>query len=140
MIKANYKTTEHHRAKQRDYYKNNRKKCLDYTHAYQKQEWFKALRRAKYTLNRKEARNKKLIKKFGITSFEYDELLKIQKGVCAICGSDKAGGRWKRFPVDHDHTTGRVRGLLCTRCNRCLGLFKDDINILKAALTYLESK
>ena len=60
------------------------------------------------------------LKKFGITESEYEEMLSSQGGKCAICG----GGpdtRWKMLAVDHDHTTGKVRGLLCMVCNTTLG-------------------
>lgn len=56
---------------------------------------------------------------------------------CAICGTVEWNGRHKRPHVDHDHKTGRVRGILCSECNTGLGKFKDDPTILEAALAYL---
>lgn len=88
---------------------------------------------------RKYDRQMHLKKKYGITESEYDQLLKIQNGCCAICGVDVAGGRG-RFHVDHCHKTGVVRGLLCSRCNMGLGSFLDDIEILNKAMKYLSSK
>lgn len=78
------------------------------------------------------------LKKFGLTVERYDELLRSQNGVCAICGSDtpftpKNGA----FIVDHDHETGEVRGLLCSRCNRGIGYLGDDPQRLTRALDYL---
>jgi hypothetical protein len=61
-----------------------------------------------------------------------------QHSVCRICGTDNPGGRGKVFSVDHDHQTGKVRGLLCHHCNVGLGNFKDSIDILKKAISYLE--
>jgi len=60
-----------------------------------------------------------------------------QDGVCAICG-EPPGGRWKKLHVDHDHETGRVRALLCVSCNRALGWFRDNPEILRKAIVYLE--
>lgn len=78
---------------------------------------------------------------YGISSFEYDEMLKRQSGGCAICGSTAPGAstKRKRFDVDHSHATGKVRGLLCQSCNLGLGKFKDDLNYLRAAILYLEN-
>lgn len=75
--------------------------------------------------------------RFGITLFEYQKLLKKQRGVCWIC--KKKPGR-KRLAVDHDHKTGKVRGLLCAHCNQGLGLFNDSIKLLKQALRYLKER
>ncbi len=80
-------------------------------------------------------------KKYGITPEQYDELLALQRGVCAICGqperSKTRNGHVKALAVDHDHETGEVRGLLCDNCNRGLGHFKDDAERLAAAVAYL---
>lgn len=76
-------------------------------------------------------------KTYGIGTREYNAILKVQGGGCAICGSVS---RTKRFPVDHDHKTGAVRGVLCKRCNHdLLGAAHDDIELLKRAIAYLES-
>jgi hypothetical protein len=73
---------------------------------------------------------------YGITVEEYDEMLVTQGGKCAICSADEPGGPG-RWHVDHDHKTSKVRGLLCARCNRALGGFKDDPVILQSAIDYL---
>ena len=75
--------------------------------------------------------------KYNITPDDYDALLASQSGVCAICLGPQEGQ--KRFAVDHDHASGRVRGLLCTRCNRSLGGFGDDPATLSRAAEYLRS-
>ncbi len=72
----------------------------------------------------------------GITLQDYDKILEEQGGKCKICGVETPGGRG-RFHIDHDHVTGKIRGLLCSSCNTGLGLFKDDANILIAAAHYL---
>ena len=76
-------------------------------------------------------------KKYGITLPEYNNMLDSQSGMCKICNSDKAGGRYGRFHVDHCHNTGKVRGLLCHNCNRAIGMMNDDISVLKNAIIYL---
>jgi len=82
-------------------------------------------------------RKSKFKKQYGITIEQYDEMLAAQNGGCAICGEKTPGGRTKNFAVDHCHTTGKVRGLLCTKCNRGLGLFNDRTDLLKLATNYL---
>jgi hypothetical protein len=73
---------------------------------------------------------------YGITIEYYDDILKAQGGVCAICGTDVPGGTG-RFHVDHDHKTGKIRGLLCSNCNAMLGYSKDSIDIHLNAIKYL---
>ncbi len=72
---------------------------------------------------------------YGLTVDDYRTLHAKQKGLCAICGREKA------LEVDHDHKTGRkrgrVRGLLCRRCNTGLGKFKDSSELLKRAAMYV---
>jgi len=75
---------------------------------------------------------------YGITAEDYDALLVRQNGGCAICGTTKPGGRGS-FHVDHDHTTGVVRGLLCHGCNVGIGNLGDDPDRLMAAVAYLLS-
>lgn len=74
-------------------------------------------------------------KVYGITIEQYDELLALQGGRCAICRQRAVS---KRLAVDHDHASGAVRGLLCSRCNHdLLGAAHDDVRYLWAALHYL---
>lgn len=74
---------------------------------------------------------------YGLTLEDFDRMLAAQGGACAICKTCVPGGPG-RFSVDHCHTTGRVRGLLCNNCNRGIGGLKDDANLLRAAIAYLE--
>lgn len=74
---------------------------------------------------------------FGMTSAEYDAMSEAQGGTCAICQAPCHTGR--RLAVDHDHQTGRVRGLLCGRCNRGLGLFFDRPDLMRRAADYLST-
>lgn len=75
--------------------------------------------------------------KYDITWEKYHEMLEAQGARCAICHTDKPGGRGC-FPVDHDHATGKVRGLLCDNCNNMLGRAKDNPATLRQGANYLE--
>jgi Recombination endonuclease VII len=70
-------------------------------------------------------RDRQYKKRYGITLADYDQMLRTQGGRCAICRSDTAGKKGQHFAVDHDHATGRVRGLLCIKCNARLGWFEQ---------------
>jgi len=76
------------------------------------------------------------LKKFNLTLVDYDLLSAEQDHVCAICNNINENGR--RLSVDHDHETGKVRSLLCMKCNSLLGFVKDDVKILKNAINYLK--
>lgn len=75
---------------------------------------------------------------YGLTDEEYAALLEAQGHRCAICRRREWNGRHGQPHVDHDHKTKRVRGLLCDSCNNGLGRFKDDPDLLRAAISYLE--
>lgn len=78
--------------------------------------------------------------RYGITTAEYDALLEKQGGGCAICGTKIPGGNaTKHFFVDHDHKTGRVRGLLCNAHNLMLGHAQDLPEILDQGAAYLRA-
>ena len=77
-----------------------------------------------------------LNRKFGGSSL-YAELYATQKGLCAICEKPERSRRYKTLSVDHCHDSGKIRGLLCSHCNRALGLFQDNAETLAAALYYL---
>lgn len=78
-----------------------------------------------------------VLRKYGITNEDYEELLLWQGGRCGICLNKP---RTKRLAVDHDHKTGAIRGLLCQRCNKnLLGGAHDSVQILKRAVAYMEN-
>lgn len=77
------------------------------------------------------------LKKYGITYDQYVEMLEQQEGQCGVCKDKLDQG--KHTHVDHCHSTGKVRGLLCNKCNVALGLLKDNPDIAHAAGRYLES-
>lgn len=74
--------------------------------------------------------------KYGLSPEQYDAIFAAQGGRCAVCGRPP---KKNRLSVDHDHRTGRVRGLLCFRCNYGIGWFQDDLERLRKVSTYLES-
>ena len=76
-------------------------------------------------------------KKYGITFTDYKSMLEQQNNRCAICNSTDPKRGTKNFSVDHCHTTGKVRGLLCSSCNLGLGHFQDDTKLLDKAKEYL---
>lgn len=76
--------------------------------------------------------------KYGITLEQREALLRAQDGVCAICEQVELIGIG--LAVDHDHVTGKIRGLLCMRCNTALGRFRDDPKLLRRAAEYLEGE
>lgn len=77
-----------------------------------------------------------LIRKYGITEEEYKKIKKLQGGVCKICEMECIFG--KELSVDHCHKTGKIRGLLCRKCNIGLGYFDDDTKKLSKAMKYLK--
>lgn len=79
--------------------------------------------------------DKALLKRYGATLDTYAEMLEAQKGVCAICGKPPTD---RRLHLDHDHQTGKLRGLLCMLCNQGLGRFRDDAALLTSAIRYLQ--
>lgn len=105
---------------------------------YKKSKKEKSLERrklSKYSRDYKMKQKNTILKtKYGIDYDDYQKLLKSQNGVCYICGctSDKA------LCVDHDHRTGKVRKLLCDRCNKTIGLVREDQTILENMKNYIE--
>ncbi len=84
-----------------------------------------------------------LLNVYDLTPQQYTDMLREQGGVCAICGGAETNAIRKshtaavRMSVDHCHDSGKVRGLLCNRCNRAIGLFGDDPVVLRRAIAYL---
>lgn len=89
------------------------------------------------------AQRSQILKKYGITIYQYMDMLELQNGLCAIClkpetAADKKYGKIKNLAVDHDHKTGLVRGLLCFKCNYAIGLLEDSPQRARNAAKYLE--
>lgn len=77
------------------------------------------------------------LKRRGATQDLYDKLYEAQKGCCAICNEPEEKFSW--LCIDHDHDTGRIRGLLCPNCNRGIGLLKDNAALLERAAEYIKT-
>jgi hypothetical protein len=105
------------------YYQENKEKTKQIN-----KKWSKA--------NKKRIRNTKLKAKFGISLEEKEWLFKNQGECCAICKATK-NNKNRDWDVDHCHNTNIVRGILCSNCNRALGLFQDNPQVLLNAYVYL---
>ena len=88
-------------------------------------------------ISRQKTREWNRLKSSGFTQKEYEAKLKEQNYKCAICGTTDSGPM--DFHADHDHKTGQKRGVLCHKCNTGLGLLKDNVEILCAAIEYLNN-
>ena len=97
----------------------------------------KASERAAYATEKKVRRDKKLFKKYGLTAAAFDVLLESQEGRCAICRTPLVA-EGCRTHVDHEHVTGKVRGILCGCCNRGIGQLGDSIERVQSAADYLK--
>lgn len=75
---------------------------------------------------------------YGLSPDQVVAMLAAQGNRCAICGSETPKTHHDQWHVDHDHTTGKVRGLLCGPCNTGLGQLQDDPVVIRAALAYVE--
>ncbi|HSH60575.1 MAG TPA: endonuclease VII domain-containing protein [Acidimicrobiales bacterium] len=119
-------------------YRANPQPCIDRVKRWQQEnpDRLNATRRRRRELPEVKRRERAahLMRKFGITVEQYEEMLAIQGGGCAICG--RRPGKIS-LHVDHDHETGRIRGCLCFRCNNALGDFADNGDWLVAAANYL---
>lgn len=121
-------------------YKDSNK---EYHKKYSK-KWYIKNRVRKYALHRvwcknnvEKVRDYLLKKDHGISLEVYNKILELQGGVCAICGKAEVRKN-KNLVVDHNHKTGKIRGLLCFKCNVALGLFGDDFVTIYLAHEYLQ--
>lgn len=81
----------------------------------------------------------KIFAAYRLTREEYDQMVEDCGNKCEICRRDRATVRTRRLSIDHCHTTGEVRGLLCGRCNSVLGYVEDSTEILRKLALYLEN-
>lgn len=131
---------------QHDYRIKVRSRSVAYSKAWRaaNPDKVKADRRKRYKDNPEEyrkIRNSSLKKNFGITLEEYERMNAGQGGLCAICrkkNTDGKNGQDISLCVDHNHDTGKVRALLCGKCNRAVGNIEDSPLIARALVAYLE--
>lgn len=104
----------------------------------QNSERYRAKQQQYVDEGRKQAWNRKsyLKRRYGLTLEQYDEMLAAQGGVCAICRKPRPEER--TLHIDHDHQTGKIRGLLCFRCNNALGDFDEEYELFVRAADYLD--
>lgn len=127
--------------------RNNVEKCTEYSRRYREKypedPKVKKIRHEDWSArNPDKVRNNALKSAYGITLEEEQRMIKAQNGCCAICKKpetvkDYRLDRVKNLCVDHNHDTLKVRGLLCSRHNKALGLFDDNIELLQQAIEYL---
>lgn len=99
-------------------------------------KWRRANPERARELNRLSEKKRRLRIKFGMTLDDYNQLFEKQNNACAICLDSERGKR--DWHLDHDHTTGKVRGILCHWCNLMLGHARDSEDILEAGMRYLQ--
>lgn len=154
--------TEEKRAYNREYYKQNREKRIAYAKRnYEDNREARSAQRKEYHAANKGRRNAESrawyqknrlriverqrahshnyrFTRHGLTESKYLEMVEAQGGVCAVCRRecDVAG----KLSIDHDHDSGRGRGLLCKRCNSGLGFFRESPDVLERALAYLKEQ
>lgn len=95
------------------------------------------------SINKNKRWDGKLKRTYGITLDQYNQISEQQNNVCAICkdsDEDRKHLKFKRLCIDHNHSTGEIRGLLCSECNKAIGLLNDDPELLQSAITYLTRK
>lgn len=119
---------------QKAYYKKNRDRIIERNKKYRQDHPEESKQRAReYSkTHKREAKNTKLKLYYGITIEHYEDMYSEQEGKCAICGIQQ-----ESLVVDHDHETGKVRKLLCKKCNLALGYVNDDPRIIENMLYYL---
>lgn len=129
------------------YYKSteykSRRKIRDEKNKYK----YDVVKKAYYIKNRERIREKNKgyqIKRYGISVEEYELMASNQKNLCLICNnpeiSKNCSGTISRLAIDHDHITGKVRGLLCKSCNTALGLARDSVDLLEKMIKYLKNE
>jgi hypothetical protein len=110
------------------YYNKKKEKCKEQKRQYS----LKYIRK-----NKEKVNNYRLIYNYGIDVTGYNQLFFEQNGRCAICKKHQSELN-KKLSVDHNHILGKIRGLLCPRCNHALGLLDENIETIKELLNYVQ--
>lgn len=107
-----------------------------------KHKYYKEIQKKYYEKTKEEKKKKvyasKLKRTYNFSVEEYNILLKEQNYSCRICKTTEPTETKTKFCVDHCHTTGKVRGLLCNKCNAGIGMFNDNPDLLVSAISYLK--
>lgn len=121
--------------RRREYYKNHRdtsrKKQKEYYHKHKEEH--KERRKEYARTHKRQSKSYKLLLYYGINIEQHEEMYRKQEGKCATCGIYQDS-----LVVDHNHQTGKVRKLLCKKCNLALGYVNDDPDILRNMIAYLK--
>lgn len=121
----------------RNWQQKNKDKSLESTRRWRSKNRDTLLKTRREQRKAVEPRTRRgeIVKKYGITLVDYEEILAKQNGLCAIC--ERVENNGKAFCVDHDHENGKIRGLLCYKCNTAIGLLGDNIDLAERAVSYL---
>jgi hypothetical protein len=130
---------EHKKKYQKEYYLKNKERLLDYRKNFYEQNKEVSIQRSKtWAENNKRQRKHNVLKStHGITIDDFEKMLVDQDYKCFCCSVEHSSLKKGLF-VDHCHTTGKVRGLLCNSCNSALGYAKDNIEVLTTMIKYLQ--
>lgn len=150
----NRNNREHQKEYMKRYYQDNKEKIKKSMKKWMQSEKGKAYykkshqsKKFKEYMKEYNKRNKIVVRRYqlkfryGITIEEYNNLLKLQNNVCVICGQPETRlrkGKLTLLSVDHNHETGKIRGLLCYKCNTIIGLASDSPKQLLDTIKYLE--
>lgn len=131
---------ERNRKQIREYAKNWASINKDRIREYNKRGLPKARERYHSTYKEKD-RAFRIKKTYGLTRDDFKKMVDDQNGLCIICKNPPVNNKKSKFLyVDHCHATGKVRGLLCHKCNNGLGCFNDKIELLREAIDYLQKR
>lgn len=111
----------------KEYYSKNKLEIVEYSRKYAAE-------------HKKESRDYKIFKKYGLKDSDVNLIKHQQKSKCKICLTSFKTMLDRHMHIDHEHETNIVRGLLCHSCNTALGGFKDNIQLLKTAIRYIVNK
>lgn len=145
-IKKSYqKNIAKHKLRKKNDYQKNKEKYIEYSRQYRlnNKEKVKLSRQLYGIKNKDRVKNQILKQKFNIRIDQYKNMFSSQNGLCKICQQPETikarnCDYIKALSVDHCHKTGKIRGLLCDRCNKGIGYLKDSIELLQNAIRYLK--
>lgn len=118
-----FRKTQHRKEYLKNYHKSHREKLINYY--------------KQYRINhKKETTDWHLLKTYGLTYKEKELMIANQNYKCLSCGSDLKKISPKNIHIDHDHISGKIRGILCNTCNMCLGLLEENPDKIKLLMEY----